>query len=579
MTSDNALTGLEGMSGIVKSDARLYRAIARAFFAEGVDRHFTLMGDANMHVATAFAQDCGVRTIHARHEHCAVAMATGYARASGNVGLASTTCGPGFTQIATALTTAVRGEVPLVVFTGDTPAGNAWNYMDFDQAALTRSTGAHFIGVRSVAAALDQVREAFHSARHNRRPAVISIPIDLQMMREPDDSRYSPSTNLLSDLAPVPPNQAMVDQVASLIAKAERPIIIAGRGALHAAEALEALGAVSGALLATTMYARGLFVGNPYDIGGAGGWGSLISADFFAQCDLVLAFGTSLSTHTRNGGKLFPNAAVVQIDIRPRGLHHGARVADMHMVADAADAAWALEKKVRWPGNVGGLTARLARIAGGSTGFRTAEVRDRIALGREDSIDYPLDPGTVDPRQAIAELNRVIPKDWYIVLGSGHSAFFTATGMTGRRAGYFQATRDFGAIGSNLATAIGAAEARGNDGKLILIDGDGSLLMHIQELETLVRHGTRMLIVALNDGAYGAEVHKLRAEGLDPSEAIFGRPDFAAIGHGFGLRGTSVTRLGQFQELFDRHVSDGRPEIWDVHISSNVVSSFARARK
>ncbi len=559
----------------------MYRAIARAFLAEGVDRHFTLMGDGNMHVATAFAQDCGVRTIHARHEHCAVAMATGYARASGKIGLASTTCGPGFTQIATALTTAVRGEVPLVVFAGDTPAGNAWNYMDFDQATLTRSTGAHFIGVRSVNAALDQVREAFHSARHERRPAVISIPFDVQMMREPEDSRYNSSTELLANLPPIPPDQAMVDRVAALIAASKRPVIIAGRGALHAAEALEALGAASGALLATTMYAHGLFVGNPYDIGCAGGWGSLVSADLFAQSDLVLAFGASLSAHTRHGGKLFPNAVVVQVDNCPRGLHQGARVADVTVVADAAAAASALEQRVRRPETLGDLPAHAqSRSPGGRrTGFRTPTVRDQIALGREDKFDYPLDPGTVDPRHAIAELNRVIPKSWYMVLGSGHSAFFTFVGMTGRPVGYLQSTRDFGAIGSNLATAIGAAEARGNDGKLILIDGDGSLLMHIQELETVVRHGIRILIVVLNDGAYGAEVHKLRADGLDPGEAVFGRPDFAAIGQGFGLRGATVTRLGQFQELFERHVSAGRPEIWDVRISGNVVSSFARTRK
>jgi acetolactate synthase I/II/III large subunit len=563
----------------VKSNAPLYRAIARAFLAEGVDRHFTLMGDANMHVATALAQDCGVRTIHARHEHCAVAMASGYARASGKVGLASTTCGPGFTQIATALTTAVRGEVPLVVFAGDTPAGNAWNYMDFDQATLTRSTGAHFIGVRSVNAALDQVREAFHSARHERRPTVISIPFDVQMMREPDVSRYSPSTELLPNLPPIPPDQAMVDRVAALIAGSERPVIIAGRGALRAAEALKALGAASGALLATTMYANGLFVGDPYDIGCAGGWGSLVSADLFAQSDLVLAVGASLSAHTRHGGKLFPNAVVIQIDNRPQGLHQGARVADMTLVADAAAAAWALEQRLRRPETLGDLPAQALSPDYRRTGFRTPAVRDQIALGREDDFDYPLEPGTVDPRQAIAELNRVIPKDWYMVLGSGHSAFFTFTGMTGRPVGYLQSTRDFGAIGSNLATAIGAAEARGNDGELILVDGDGSLLMHIQELETVVRHGIRMLIVVLNDGAYGAEVHKLRADGLDPSEVVFGRADFAAIGQGFGLRGTTVTRLGQFQELFDRHVSNGRPEIWNVHTSGNVVSRFVRARK
>ena len=89
--------------------------LARAFAAEGVDHLFTLMGDATMYWSTAMAELPGMKVIHARHEHCAVAMADGYARATGKVGVASTTCGPGFTQIMTALTIAARANVPLFV--------------------------------------------------------------------------------------------------------------------------------------------------------------------------------------------------------------------------------------------------------------------------------------------------------------------------------------------------------------------------------------------------------------------------------------------------------------------------------
>ena len=99
--------------------------LARAFAAEGVDHLFTLMGDANMYWSTAMAELPGMKVVHARHEHCAVAMADGYARATGKVGVASTTCGPGFTQIMTALTIAARGNVPIVVFAGDSPLAAA----------------------------------------------------------------------------------------------------------------------------------------------------------------------------------------------------------------------------------------------------------------------------------------------------------------------------------------------------------------------------------------------------------------------------------------------------------------------
>src|SRR5919112_6633840 len=103
------------------SDPTGYEVLSQAFVAEGVDTLYALLGDANMYWGANMAQKHNVNVIHARHEHCAVAMADGYARHTGKVGVASTTCGPGFTQIMTALTIAARANIPLVVFAGDSP--------------------------------------------------------------------------------------------------------------------------------------------------------------------------------------------------------------------------------------------------------------------------------------------------------------------------------------------------------------------------------------------------------------------------------------------------------------------------
>jgi thiamine pyrophosphate-dependent acetolactate synthase large subunit-like protein len=102
------------------------------------------------------------------------------------------------------------------------------------------------------------------------------------------------------------------------------------------------------------------------------------------------------------------------------------------------------------------------------------------------------------------------------------------------------------------------------------MEGDGSLLMHIQEFETLKRHGLKCLICVMNDGAYGSEIHKLRQDGIDDSGAIFGRPDFAAIARGFGLRGAKVTDVGQFRDLFEDYQAHDEAEIWDIPISDKV---------
>ena len=145
----------------MSSKLKVSDMLARAFAAEGVDHLFTLMGDANMYWSTAMAELPGMKVVHARHEHCAVAMADGYARATGKVGVASTTCGPGFTQIMTALTIAARGNVPIVVFAGDSPIAAAWYLQQIDMAPLALACGAHYVAVKHIDRLLDNVREAF----------------------------------------------------------------------------------------------------------------------------------------------------------------------------------------------------------------------------------------------------------------------------------------------------------------------------------------------------------------------------------------------------------------------------------
>ena len=105
---------------------KVYQRLAQAFKAEGTEAVFGMMGDANMYWSVAMSKLPGIQVVHARHEHGAVAMADGYARATGKVGVASTTCGPGFTQILTALTISARRNTPLVVFAGDAPLASSW---------------------------------------------------------------------------------------------------------------------------------------------------------------------------------------------------------------------------------------------------------------------------------------------------------------------------------------------------------------------------------------------------------------------------------------------------------------------
>jgi acetolactate synthase-1/2/3 large subunit len=123
---------------------------------------------------------------------------------------------------------------------------------------------------------------------------------------------------------------------------------------------------------------------------------------------------------------------------------------------------------------------------------------------------------------------------------------------------------------------MGVAAAK-PDQPIVLLDGDGSLMMHAQELETVRRHGLNILVCALNDGAYGSEIHKLRADGVSDAGAIHGRGDLAAMARGFGLRGVRIDSIEQFATAFAEFRAAPRGTVWDIHIADNVTTPVMRA--
>jgi thiamine pyrophosphate-dependent acetolactate synthase large subunit-like protein len=545
------------------ADQKVYQALAKAFVAEGVDTAHVLMGDGNMYWATALAREHGVRLVHARHEHSAVAMADGYARKTGKVGVASTTCGPGFTQIITALTVAVRRGTPLVIFVGDTPTSDFYHVQQIDQRPLAEATGARFIALRSADRLMDDVRQAFYTAQYERCPVVLSVPMDLQAQTLDWIPEIVPSRELLPMRQRTSPDGHALGQALETIAQARRPIVIAGEGAVlsGALSAANAFAQKLGALVSTTLRAKGFFDENPWSLGTSGTFAGDLAREFYAEADLVVGVGASLTSYTTEQGYLFPNAKVIQIDEKPKGLWQGLRVADLHIRADATATLEALNAKLPDPA--------------GEHGFRTAGIRERLSNNTFEARPFQIEPGTVDPREALMELDRTIPPDWDVVVGCAHFFNFVVTHMRGRLPQRWHICHDFGAIGQALPTAIGIAAYRG-DGKVAMIEGDGTFLMHVQELEVLARQNIKMLSVIINDGAYSAETHKLAAASIDIREAVFGRPDMATLAKGFGLGGAHIGSLGAMKALLDDYERSPTSAVWDVHASANVISQQYR---
>ena len=500
--------------------------------------------------------------IYVRHEHCAVAAAMAFARKSGQVGLATVTCGPGLTQLMTALPAAVRARLPLVVFAGEAPLKSGWYNQAIDQAPFVTATGAAYHSLHLPERMPVAVRDAFLQARRERRPVVIGVP--LRPAGPAMDRGRGAAAAIGHAAAPGSPRcrliPADVARAAEIVAESRRIVVMAGMGAVEAGAgpACRALAERCDGLLATTLPARGLFHDDPFSIGIAGGFSSEMARACFAEADLVIAIGCSLAHHNADGGKLWPEARVLQIDLDPVAVSQGRVAADAHLRADARLGAEA-------------LTAALAPRA---RDWRSADLAERLRTTPADGASFEIEPGLHDPRDVVAALEAALPADWELVNSSGHCSFYFAQ-MPSRPQERFLTIREFGAIGNGISFAMGVAAAR-PDRTVVLFDGDGSLLMHVQELDTIRRHGLNILIVVLNDGAYGSEIHKLRADGLSDRGAVFGRPDLAAIARGFGIGGETIRDLAALPALIESYERSGGAAVWNVPVSDRVISPVIR---
>ena len=533
---------------------RRFELIADLFCHHNVETCFALLGDANMHWAGAMYER-GVKFIYTRHEHAAVAAAAAYTRSSGKIGCASVTCGPGLTQIMTILPIAVRANIPIVIFAGEAPLGKNWYNQMIEQAPFVQACGAKYYALHDPDSFVEQINDAFRHSHESRLPVVIGAPFDLQ--KQPHDGHQDLMVidNMVSDSRTdgICPDDIVV--AAEKISAASRPIIIAGLGVVNAGakHACVALAERSGALLATTLPAKGLFHDQPFCIGVAGGYASERAKTIFAESDLVLGIGARLASHSFDGGQLTPNAFVIHLDVAPQSYVQGRHAADLLIKADAKSGVDALGAALDW-----------------KMGWRTPAMRQATS----DALDMPDDSTTPDgllhPMAIIKQLANTIPATCHIVNTSGHCAYYAAQ-MNKHPQSHFTVIREFGAIGNGTSFAIGIATAF-PDRQVVLIDGDGSLLMNIQELETIKRHNLNILIISMNDGAYGSEIHKLRADNAPLAGSLFGRTDFAAVAEGFGISGKRVTRLSEIPDFFNDYQDTAAPTVWDVTISNLVAS-------
>lgn len=543
---------------------KVYEALAKAFAAEGTTAVYGLMGNANQFWIDALAR-LGVNVYEVRHEGAGLAMADGWARLNGLASMAGTpgvctaTGGPGTTQLATTMVCASRARTPLVAFCGDTPWGTLDSVQGLDQERFAAAVECGFVRVNTPDLAYEAVQKAFYLARVGSRPVMLSAAMDVQQMTIDDDDEYQPSSALLN-VARMSPSPDLIAAAVDRLATAEHPVIIVGRGAVRAGAGDEVIEVAKrvGAIIATTLLAANWLAGrDDFHAGISGLYSTRTAMELFQECDCVLAVGASMNHFTTEHGYLFPEAEYIQIDTQNQVVMGDGRSADVYIQADARLGAKA-------------LAAGLERGGVSRTGFRCAEVRERLKRRLDDPADYSIEPGTVDPRSACRVIDDMLPSEMGLGTGAGHQAQFAEMLCTRERA-FSLATKSFGSIGNAMTTVIGAVMASGNQPAAV-IDGDASIMMQLPEFETAVRYGVPVLVVVLNDQGLSAEVHKAQVKGLDPSLTNIPTPDIGRVAQALGGRGALIRTIDELAVAVARFVADPAPTLLDVRVSPNVVS-------
>ncbi|HYQ09351.1 MAG TPA: thiamine pyrophosphate-binding protein [Xanthobacteraceae bacterium] len=528
----------------------------------GARRCFALLGTANFKISHALVQS-GVELISARHEGNASSMADAYAKASGELTLVSVHSGPGLTNALTGIAEAAKSRTPLLVLAGDVPNGAVKNNFYIEQADMVRAVGAVPERLHTPASAREDALRAVSRALRERQTVVLSMPLDVQ--HAPLASNLPPF-----DLPPaggrLHPDPRAVERLADAVLRAQRPLVLGGRGAVIAdAEAtLTALAERIGALLATSVCGHGLFAGNPWSVGISGGFSSPIADTLIAESDCIIAFGASLTQWTTKKGKLIaPGAVVAQVDVEAGKLGYQIPI-EIAVLGDAKATTEA-------------LLAELDRRGSKSRpGRRDETMRERIRAGDNHHYPHPDESSHdfIDPRTLSKAVDAILPADRVVASDSGHFCGWVPRYLRVPNARASCLSHSFQSVGLGLPSVIGLAIA--NPGKLaVLGTGDGGLLMSMADLETAVRLKLRLCILVYNDSSYAAEVHYFRRQGYSVDIVQFPDTDFAAMARGFGARGATVRSLADLNPVKE-WVAEGTPGVFviDGKINPNLEADW-----
>jgi thiamine pyrophosphate-dependent acetolactate synthase large subunit-like protein len=545
--------------------APTYQALVDDIKALGVQQVFGLMSDDTAVFATAL-DSSGVRFYGARHENNAVAMAEGFSYATGGLGVAVIGRGPATANGLHAAMYASRAGSRVLIISGEaaTPGGSANgigpDYKAFNATGVLGAAGIRTFVATSPATARGALADAAAAAMQGGAAALL-LPVNVQLADMAHDEASAPSRPQRAAPPPAAPSPASIEAAAAVVRQSRKPLIVAGLGAHRAGAkaALEQLADRIGALLVTSARGKDLFRGHPANLGIVGSFSHSAARRMIEQADCVLVFGAGLNILTMSFGHSLPKVPLIQVDSARSSIGRW-YPADVAVVGDARLAAEAL----------------LEALPGGSNTDRPFRSEETLRFLAEFDIARDFQPAntprTVDPRSLGVALEKLLPAQRNLVYDAGNFLgivpYLSVPGP-----GHFKLTSDFASIGMGFGTALGVARARPHE-TTILVIGDGGFLMTMGELETVVREDLPLVIVLMNDCAYGAELHFLKMRDLPVAKSVFPDVDYAPIAEAFGFQAATIRTLDDLQKMESLLRKPEGPVFLDCKLNASVAAPF-----
>jgi acetolactate synthase-1/2/3 large subunit len=536
---------------------RAVDAIMECLKAEGVDTVFGIPGGANLPTYDAL-YDAGIRHILCRHEQGAGHAAEGYAKASGKVGVALATSGPGATNLVTAIADAVMDSVPTVFITGQvrTDLIGTDGFQEADVTGITMPIVKHSLMIQDPREIPTAIHEAFHIARSGRPgPVLIDVPQDLSradIVYEPSDDVHLPGYQPTTE-----GNAKQIRLAAKALANSRRPVIYAGGGVVNAnaaAELTELVRSDHFPVTCTLMGLGGFPAPDPQWLGMPGMHGTRTANYAIDEADLVVAIGARFDD--RVTGKLSefaPRAKFIHIDVDPAEISKNVP-AHIPIVGDAKKILPKLTREYR------ALETDGSRLDGWWQ--RIKGWQEKHPLTYEDSAD-----SEIKPQFMVEAMYEATGGDAIITSDVGQHQMWAAQYYHFDKPRRWLNSGGLGTMGVGLPFALGAQVAC-PDMPVVCLAGDGSLQMNSQELATAVADGIPVKIFLMNNFFFGMvrQWQELFWDGRYSAVHQKG-PDWVKLAEAYGATGMRATDKGTLIEQMREALATPGPVLLDVHVT------------